>query len=226
LSRNAGGRFAALYDRGVPVSINRPARDFPSFQSLAREVYGRTPLVLETLARTFGRRAVDSAVAAYARKHRGQHPTPSDFYDTLAAYLGPERRPLIAELFDESRRYNLGLDSLETTASPSGDEFESTVTISREGGPGLPYQVLVRLEGGGTLQLEANGEQERETITFRHRDPILALLLDPEERLLLDENPNDDRLLESGARLPDVDPTGFLTALTSSLELISFGLSP
>ncbi len=49
LSRNAGGRFAALYDRGAPVAINQPARDFPSFQSLAREVYGRTPLVLEDL---------------------------------------------------------------------------------------------------------------------------------------------------------------------------------
>lgn len=226
LSRNAGGRFAALYDRGAPVTINQPARDFPSFQSLAREVYGRTPLVLETLARTFGRRTVDSAVAAYARRQRGQHPTPGDFYDTLAVYLGPERRPLIAELFDQPRRYNLRLDALDTIAAPSGDEFESTVTISRDGGPGLPYQLLVRLKGGGRLHLEADGEQERETITFRHRDPVVSLLLDPEERLLLDENPEDDRLLDNGDRLPDVDPTGFLAALTSSVELISFGLSP
>lgn len=224
LSRNAGGRFAALFGRTRPVAINQPAQSFPSFQSLAREVYGRTPLVLETLARTFGRQAVDAAVAAYARTERGQHPTPGDFYEVVARYLGEEHRPLLAPLFDEPGHYNLRLDALETARSGGG--FASTVVIARDGGPGLPYQLLVELEDGSSLYLDAAGEAERETLTFRHRAPIRLVHLDPEERLLLDENPLDDRLTGDGRRLPDVDPTGLLSALTSATELVSFGLSP
>lgn len=222
LSRNAGGRFAALYGRESGVAINQPARDFSSFQVLAREIYCRTPLVLETLARTFGRRAVDSAVAAYARQGRGGHPTPPDFYRTLAAYLGEEHLPMIVELFDRPGRFNLGLASVATQKAADG-EFESTIVVEQTAGPSLPYEVLVDFGVAGRRRLLGTGAAKRETFSIHHAQPLKFVHLDPDEHLVLDDDPIDDRW---AARTDEPPPRAFLAAFAAGFELLSFGLSP
>jgi len=225
LSRTAGGRFATFYGRTDPVRVNQPAEDFPSFSALAREIYGRTPLILETLARTHGRERVDSAIAAYARRGRGAHPTPADFYATLAEYLGDDELPTLRELFDEPGHFNLRLDSLSTRARAGGG-FESSLVVLREGGPALPYQVAIELEGGQRIELDADGKSARDTLVFAHAQPVARVVLDPAERLLLDEDPADDRLDPKTRALPDTLPEALLSVVTRGAELASFGLSP
>jgi len=225
LSRTAGGRLGAFYGRDKPVAVGQPAADFPSFQAIAREVYCRTPLILETLARIHGRERVDTALAAYARSTRGSHPTPTDFYRVLAAYLGQEHLPTLIELFEQPRSYNLGIESLVTHPAAGGG-WDSALEIQRTGGPGLPFEVRVDLLGGATTILRSDGQKAKETLSFRHRQPIALVLLDPDERLALDEDPADDRFDPKTGGLPTEHAAAFFTALTTGLELLSFGLGP
>jgi hypothetical protein len=225
LSRTAAGRFGAFFGRDKPVSVSLPAREFPSFQSLAREVYCRTPLILETLARTWGRKAVDSALAHYARLGRGGHPVPEDLYQALAAYLGAEHTATIRELFENPGQFNLGIDSL-STRPVGGGELESTLAIHRRGGPALPFEIDVHFAGGGMIRLSEDGEPERITLPFRHRQPIVSVVLDPEERLVLDDNSGDDRFDPRTGGRPDTKPDSALAALALALDIASLGLGP
>jgi hypothetical protein len=225
LSRTAGGRFGAFYGRRAPTQVNQPAREFSSFHSLAREIYCRTPLILETLARIYGHEAIDTAIADYARTARGGHPLPADFYQALAARLGQAQLATIVELFEEPRRFNLGIQALSTGPGPNGS-LASTLVVKREGGPGLPYDAAVQLVGGHTLRLQSDGRRTPETFSFRHDGPIELVQLDPDERLLLDEDPADDRFDPITRGLPDEPPSALTSALTLGLELMSFGLGP
>lgn len=225
LSRTAAGRFGAFFGRGGPVSVSLPAREFPSFQSLAREVYCRTPLILETLARLWGREAVDSALAHYARLGRGGHPEPKDLYQALAAYLGTEHASTIQELFDNAGQFDLGIHSVSTRAL-GGGELESTIAIHRRGGPALPFEIDVHFAGGGTTRLSEGGEPERVALPFRHRQPIVLVVLDPEERLVLDDNSGDDRFDPRTGGRPDTKPDSALAALALGLDIASLGLGP
>lgn len=225
LSRTAGGRLGAFYGRGAPVQVSQPAREFSSFHSLAREIYCRTPLILETLARIHGREPVDTAIADYARSARGSHPTPTDFYRALAARLGEEHLATITTLFDEPHAFNLGVQSLTTGPSDQGS-LKSTLVVERQGGPALPYDASVELVDGSALRLTSDGKRARDALVFRHQKAVRLVRLDPEERLLLDEDPSDDRFDPTTSGLPDAPATAVSSALTLGLELLSFGLGP
>ncbi len=191
LSRLAGGRFAAYFQNESRQPIDQPASDFPSFRSLSQHVYARTPLALLTLGRVYGKEKVSAALKAYARKQRGKHPTPNDFYRSLSHHLGGSRLlPIVRQLFEKPGPSSWRIDSVRTRGH---GPFHSEVHIEQSAAPRLPYTVRAIFRDGSRRDSTVRSAEETARVSFEHTQRIQQVIIDPDRHLLIDENFLDNR---------------------------------
>ncbi len=190
--------------RSTRQAISTAARDFHSFSSLARIVYSRTPLCLETLRRVYSAEKVDQALKAYAHKYRFLHPKPEDLYSTLEEYLGSEAREITQTMFEKNGWVDFQVTGIQTERKSSG--YRTTVSVSRRGSLQFPVTVRLGLQNGKTLDrsIEFNrgldfdrgldAAKKKWTLTFDHSSPVSFAEVDPNRNIIIDENLINNRL--------------------------------
>lgn len=158
------------------VAPGSPVTSFDG-DSLGSSVYGRSAVVFETLARSFGRPRLYGALGTYARAQRFRHPRPAD---------------LIAA-FDASYGNGFGRRVLEPTLLV-GERIELVASVSPDG------SLVGEVRGTAALPIEVelhDAHGVRRT-SFRGVSRFVApagtncLVLDPDEKLLLDPFRRDD----------------------------------
>ncbi|MFW5875367.1 MAG: M1 family metallopeptidase [Myxococcota bacterium] len=179
-------RQLAFFGRGTPP----PARAAPDFRpaSYARAIYGRVPVVFETVARTWGRERFHEALGRFARRHRFGHPTPSDLYAAFDAVYGAGFADRILRPSLE-QNHHAGVALAEAGAEPIARGFRTRVRAVRTGRVPVPAHVgwVGARQVGGKLPA---GENEA---VLLHRGPEpLAAAVDPHHRVLLDPDVTDD----------------------------------
>lgn len=184
VSRITAGRYLNRRSRSTQAP-NLPAPDFESFSAISSLVYARTPLCLETLARSFSREALYRALGRYTREQRYRHPGPDEFFSAIEKEMGSEPRRQLEKMLTE----NAGLDLrvAEVRSQPSDGSWLSHVTIERTGSLELPYEVLLLFESGQSKRLSFDGQQRKQVLIERHDTPLIEVQVDPERRLLVDE---------------------------------------
>ncbi len=190
----------------------RPAHAFEG-REYARAIYSRAPLVLETVARCWGRERLERALGRYAREHRYGHPGPEDLFAAFDAVYWPgfsERvlRPALMDgVFAETRLY----------VPESLGGRSSTLEPRRVGALALPLRVRVRPRGGEpTLHLWPASD---ETAPDLPPGPWASVEVDPERANLLDPS-----RLDSASTLGHADspaPRLLARALTFFTSLLS-----
>jgi hypothetical protein len=182
-------------DRGA---IARGAEAFASGADYSALVYSRAATLLETIARVHGRDALRGALGRYARAHRFGHPDPDDLLRAIGEGLGAEVADTTREALMAAGRVDYAVDQL--VPDRLGDE-PAWVRVRRHGTLRFPVDVDLHDESGSVerLRWDAAGDHA----LFDHAGPgrLVAVVIDPETRVLLDEDLSNNAQRASRARL-------------------------
>ncbi len=208
--------------------VAQPASAFSTGANYGALVYSRTASVMETLARVYGRGEVARALALYARRFRFEHPGPDDLLSAFADAMGaPVAATLRTALFDEGwvdftigdielaraetpaglfDRGRGGSQGRETRAREDDGAFVGSVLVRRRGTLVLPVEVELVFADGSTRREHWNGDTEEVRIPWRGPVELTAARVDPDDRVLIDANPENnaaqaERTRGAGARV-------------------------
>ncbi|MBM4360555.1 MAG: M1 family metallopeptidase, partial [Deltaproteobacteria bacterium] len=177
-------------------AVSRSVSEFADGRDYVENVYGRMATVLVTLGRVHGEAAMRRALHRYATTERFRHPVPADLVRHVRESVGEDAaRALDAVL--EGGRFDAYVIRHEARPTSLGDgSWSGTVTVGRRGEVVLPVTVEVRAADGSRNRLEWDGRGEEVTLPWSGRAPIVAVRLDPDSKLLLDDDLSNQALGE------------------------------
>jgi hypothetical protein len=198
--------FSAARGQDAPLTL--PAREFPGFHALAALVYSRTATILETFARVYGRDALERGLGTFARRHRFGHPGPADLIEALEAELGPDAARVLEVALNQRGRVDYLVRDLENARerTPAGifdqdgkretvtetetvpERFRARAVIYRHGSLVLPVEIALIDERGTVTRQKWDGSGSFRVVEHRGPSPIARVVVDPEQRVLLDDN--------------------------------------
>lgn len=196
------------------AQVDLPAMDFPSGGAYGAQVYSRTASLLATLARTYGEERFFTMLGTYTRRFRFAHPREDDLLACVAEFLGDEARAFLHEGLHASgtldvavleaksarRREPGGLfDEGGERAPENGDDYVSAALLTRRGALRLPIDVELRFRDGTrerrVWQSAGSPIGATEWWSSESTEPLTAIVLDPERKLLVDDNWENNTLL-------------------------------
>ncbi|MBW2457189.1 MAG: M1 family metallopeptidase [Deltaproteobacteria bacterium] len=204
LSQPAFLRMAAA-EVGSHGPIAQPATGFVSGADYGRLVYSRAATLLATLGRVHGEAALARALGRYARTHRFGHPTPDDLLAAVAAEMGKgPAATLKTGLFDGGWVDYQVLELVSAESEPAGGVFgdpaapapapkvtapySGYATVVRRGSLTFPVDVALHDAAGDVTIVSWDGAAERHEIPFAGPSPLTAVVIDPDHRVLLDQD--------------------------------------
>jgi hypothetical protein len=206
-------------------SAGKPAPEFTSFQHLGALVYARTALLLETVARVFGRERLDRALSAYAQRFRFRHPEPEDLFAIVGEHVGAEARAVLERGLLERGRVNYRVHEILSAQNrapqgyferPSGRErviagpepppgYRSRVTVYRHGSLELPVDVLLIAKDGSRRMEHWDGRGTHHVFEHAGASPLIRAVIDPKQKILIDDRLFDNQSAERTSLLPRVN---------------------
>ncbi|MDB4937303.1 MAG: Aminopeptidase [Labilithrix sp.] len=198
--------------------VAQPAYAFGTGTSYGALVYSRTATILETLRRVYGEEAMQKTMGAYARRFRFQHPVPRDLVETFQREMGNEAGEVLRDaLFDKgwidfkveaisshAVRVAAGIfdrDGKRATTPPdrgSSGKYEGWVLVNRRGTLHLPVEVELISEDGARTRVPWDGSTDSIRIPYAGTSALRAAVVDPDQRVLLDEDPENDFATAAG----------------------------
>ena len=198
--------------------IAQPVDKFTSGAAYGSLVYGRTLAILETLRRVYGADAMNRAMGTYARRYRFTHPVPQDFLDTLNGTLGPDAGEFArAALFDKGW-VDFVVDSISShvVRAPAGlfdvggkretvpadketeGSYSGWALVVRRGTLKIPVDIELRADDGSKTITHWDGQTETIRVPYAGSSALRSVVIDPEQRVLLDQNPENDFMTAQG----------------------------
>ena len=209
--------------RGEDERIKQGAADFATFRSLGALVYSRTAIVLSTLARVYGRERVNHALGVYTRKFRFQHPTTADFLAVMQAELDSRAVTALTLAFSERATVDYLVREISNAPisaaagvfdGPSGRErkkpeephptlqYASRVVVYRHGTLQLPVEIALGFEDGTKQLRHWDGSGFTFNVDNTGPSPLVSVNVDPEQRILLDDDRSNNWLSSTGGSAP------------------------
>jgi aminopeptidase N len=186
--------------------LARKAVEFSDFSSLSGQVYARFSTLLETLGNVYGRDRLLDALSQYAAAFRFSHPEPEDFVHAIGTCLGPDaERALRTALFADGwvDYAVIGIESAladVTTTTAHNDKhvvnepsplvrlYDNRILVERRGTLDFPVTIEITLASGQTLRRQLVVTNAREWVQWHTTSPVIGAALDPDERITLDDN--------------------------------------
>jgi len=186
--------------------IAQPAPAFATGGDYATLIYARTATILGTLANVYGADTVRRAVGRYTRRYRFEHPGPAELLGVFDEVVGHDAAiALRAALFDRaSVDYQVGSFSSERSAAPTGifgdpahpadapaappGPWTGDVLLRRRGALRFPVDVELHGEDGTIQRIRWEAREPAERLPYTGKSRLVAVVIDPEHRVLLDEN--------------------------------------
>lgn len=196
--------------------VDLPASAFPTGGAYGAQVYSRTASLLETLRRVYGEARFFEMLGNYTRTWRFRHPTELDLLDAVGAGLDTEAREFLAlglgasgtldatvlEASSGRRREPGGLfgsapEPLTERKGDTGSDWISTVVLARRGPLRLPIEVELRFRDGSSQRRTWDVLEHEQTTqwSIESQAELTAILVDPERKLLVDENWENNALV-------------------------------
>lgn len=210
-------RFAAL-DRRHRAPIAQPAQDFATGTDYAALVYSRTATIFSTLARVYGEDRVLRALGRYARRYRFEHPGPEELLAAFGDALGPEVERNLRHALLERGFVDYAVAGI--VQERFGEAYQGHVELIRRGGLVFPVEIELRFEDGTIERARWDGAPPTFRLSFQGKSPLVAATVDPDHRVLLDENLFDN-VFHTSPR-----PGGLFAQLSFWASLLVHGVSP
>jgi hypothetical protein len=157
-------------------------------------VYQRTAVLFQTIANVYGAELLEQALRSYATRHRFQHPTPDDLLAALGEALPAGALDNLRAALYQGHGVDYRVSTVESAPAlrlPTATgprEQESRVIVSRHGDLQFPVDVLLTLQNGSQLRERWDGTGSFHVFTQRGPSPVVSAMIDPEQRILLDDN--------------------------------------
>lgn len=208
--------------RGVQdAHVDTEAAAFPTGGVYGAQVYSRTATLLETLHRVYGTQRFFEMFGTYTRRFRFRHPTEADLLQAVGTGLGDAARTfletglsasgtldaVVLEASSAKRREPAGLFGLPGTRqerkAESGKDYISTVVVSRRGALVLPIEVELRfVDGSRRRRTWDSGQEHTAQLIEESPSGLAAVLLDPDRKLLVDDNWENNALVVERRGVP------------------------
>lgn len=192
--------------------IAQPANEFETGSAYGALVYSRTGTILETLRRVYGERVMQRTLGTYARKFRFRHPGPDDLIEVFRTEMGERAaKTLRAALFDKGwvdyvatsiSSYPshapwgiFDVNGKRETISRSGaasSRYSGWALVTRRGTLSFPVEIELVAEDGTRTRVPWDGEGEFVRVPYSGASPLRAVVIDPDDRVLLDDKPEND----------------------------------
>jgi Peptidase family M1 domain len=209
---------ASEAERNAPVA--QPATDFFTGSDYAALVYQRTATLLDTLANVYGKDRVRRAVGRYARRYRFQHPGPEALLEAMREVAGDDAaEALRAGLFD---RATVDYSVSEVSPATEGEGYPSNVLVRRRGALRFPVDVDLIGEDGTAERVRWDAAESAARLPYSGKSKLVAAVIDPEHRVLVDDDLGDNARSASPSRLSG----GLLDRFAFAAEAALSGLLP
>jgi hypothetical protein len=185
--------------------IVRDAWEYRDFFSYTSTVYGKASLMLETLERYLGEDVTGEILKTYYERFSFKHPTTDDFRAISEEVSGRD-----LDWFFEPWLYGTGVcdyavtriesEKIEAdadTADVQAERYRTAVTVERTGEVVMPVDVLIELKSGQTIAREWDGVDRWITFELETESEIRSAVVDPESKIALDANTNNNGMTTS-----------------------------
>jgi hypothetical protein len=212
--------FAAEREANVPVA--QGAADFQSGSDYGVLIYQRTAAILRTFGRVYGEDKVLTALGRYARRYRFEHPGPEELISAFAEVLGEDAaQNLRAALFDRGTvDYAVASFFSDPATGPDGFFGEppaeakpaasaeapaevGQIVLRRRGALRFPVEVALHTEDGAIERITWEAKEPVETLPYRGKSHLVAVVIDPDHKVLLDDNLANNAQEHRSARAVD-----------------------
>jgi hypothetical protein len=191
--------------------VAQSAARFATGSDYGSLVYSRTATILLTLGNVYGKERVQEAIGRYTRRYRFRHPGPEELIGVVREVVGPEAATTLrAALFERAWvDYAIGEVSSSREEPPGGvfgdpdkpsdapavkDLYRSRVLVRRRGTLVFPVTIELIGDDGSRSEVTWDGQGSTHEIELTGDHKIVAAIVDPQRRVLL-----DDDLLDNAA---------------------------
>lgn len=185
LSEPAVWRFMGIGGQKPNAFLTAP--EYGSFEELARTIYARAVLALETIRRVYGEELFDLALRDYSEAHRFGHPTTQDFFAALSGRLALDAVDNLHALLEGA---TAGYRWAHVTTERTSSGYRTSALAELEGSVTLPTVVRGRFADGSAQVISLRGTTR---VEFDHASPLVELALDPETTLAIDPDRTNNR---------------------------------
>ena len=178
-----------------------------NFFSYMTNVYYKASLVLELLENTIGKEKMDKLLKEYYNRYQFKHPKTEDFIKIAEEIAGQKLDGFFEDWLNSTKTCDYEvrkIKSEELGSSKNKKEklYETTVELWRNGEIIIPVEVQIELENGEKLKESWNGKDKWFKLKFETKAKIRSALLDPENKMVLDINLNNNGLSNKPYRWP------------------------
>lgn len=199
-------------------AVSQSAARFASGGDYGALVYSRTATILRTLGNVYGVDRMRDAIGVYTRRYRFKHPGPFELVTVIGQVVGPR-----AALTFQQAIFDRGWVDYAIGDISSGDDDPATgvygdpdkpdaipttkglyrahVLVRRRGTLVFPVDVDLIADDGFTERRSWNGEGSTYDIEYVGDHRIVSAVVDPEHRVLLDDNLLDNAASVKGRSL-------------------------
>jgi hypothetical protein len=212
-------RFFAQETRDFHTAASWRFRDRATYGAMS---YSHAALALATLERLLTTNVMDRSLRLYADRFRFRHPRIGDFITAVNDTTGKDWKWFFDRTFFSSGSVDYAVE--EATSKPSRPPkglfekdgklaegpppplahvrgYDSVVLVVRRGETSLPVEILLRFEGGKSYRTEWDGLARWTRLTVSQGPKLIEAVVDPDEKILLDDNRfNNGRLVEPDRR--------------------------
>jgi hypothetical protein len=217
--------FAATEAAGnAPVA--QPASSFVTGGDYGSLVYARTATILWTLGNVYGPDRIRRAIGRYTRRYRFQHPGPAELLQAIREVLGEDAAEqarvalfekgtvdyAVSDLFSEPDEppHGEAADAgapekpdakaeAKEKAAPSG--YRGSALVRRRGALRFPVDVDLIGEDGSVTRVRWSAEEASARLPWKGKSRLAAAVIDPEHRVLLDDDLGNNARSRSSRRL-------------------------
>ncbi|HET9176816.1 MAG TPA: M1 family metallopeptidase [Terriglobia bacterium] len=189
--------------------------------------YMRPGLDLDTLEQYLGSTVMARVMRTYQQEWRYRHPTTRDFIDVVNKASGRDmdwffqqffynsnladysvasiwNEPMYGHtgIYDEGgkKTYYSRQNALKQYKASKQKQYRSTITIRRLGGASAPVDIEVRFDNGKVAHEQWDGRYRWTTFTYDGPQKVVAAVVDPSRKLLLDSNyTNNSRTVKANS---------------------------
>lgn len=193
--------------------VAQPAYAFGTGNAYGSLVYSRTATILETLRRVYGDALMQRAMGAYTRRFRYQHPVPRDLIETFQREMGSDAGEVLRDALFDKGWIDFKVEALSshsvhapagifdrdgkraTTPAPlpgASGKYEGWALIVRRGTLHLPVDVELVAADGTKTRTSWDGTTDSVRVPYAGASPLASVVVDPDARVLLDEDPAND----------------------------------
>ena len=189
-------------------------------------VYAKTSSMLKTLEGLVGRPTMDRIIQTYFQAYKFKHPKEADFRRIVSEVLSTEQLNFDLDLFFDQCLHgtdicDFDIKGITNTETPDG--YLSTILVSQKGGLIFPVEIEIKFENGEMKMINWDGKGSQKQFSFSNASKITSVHIDPQNKIFLDINFNNNSLSLKPNTKPLVKFAGKATNWTQTLmDMASF----